>query len=215
LTGKKYSSIFIKFVSSILLTCAAYNCILKKITALFIIILFLFNLFGYRIVVDYMQQKADAQLEASLDNNAYDDSQLIELKVPINVPYQTNWSAYQRFDGEVEVNGVLYKYVKRKVVNDTLYVMCIPNTKKMHLQSAKDDFFKISNDLLQNNSSKKSDNSKSNLAKVQLSDYIQYLSSINRISFSNNQACWLPVKFQKTPSSPHVSPEQPPDSNIG
>ena len=193
---------------------ALYNCILKKITALFIIILFLFNLFGYRIVVDYMQQKADAQLEASLDNNAYDDSQLIELKVPINVPYQTNWSAFQRFDGEVEVNGVLYKYVKRKVVNDTLYVMCIPNTKKMHLQSAKDDFFKISNDLLQNNS-KKSDNSKSNLAKIQLSDYIQYLSSINRISFTNNQNCWPPVRFQKTLSSPNVSPEQPPDSHIG
>jgi len=193
---------------------ALYNCILKKITALFIIILFLFNLFGYRIVVDYMQQKADAQLEASLDNNAYDDSQLIELKVPINVPYQTNWSAFQRFDGEVEVNGVLYKYVKRKVVNDTLYVMCIPNTKKMHLQSAKDDFFKISNDLLQNNS-KKSDNSKSNLAKIQLTDYIQYLSSINRISFTNNQNCWPPVRFQKTLSSPNVSPEQPPDSHIG
>ena len=165
-------------------------------------------------MVDYLQQKADAQLEASLDNNSYDDSQLVELKVPINVPYQTNWAAFQRFDGEVEINGILYKYVKRKVVNDTLYVMCIPNTKKMHLQSAKDDFFKISNDLIQNNNSKKSDNSKSNTFKNQLSDYIQSLSSVNNNSLADSQSFWLPVKFQNTLSSPHISPEQPPDVNL-
>ena len=106
------------------------------------------------------------------------------------------------------------KYVKRKVVNDTLYVMCIPNTKKMHLQSAKDDFFKISNDLIQNNNSKKSDNSKSNTFKNQLSDYIQSLSSVNNNSLADSQSFWLPVKFQNTLSSPHISPEQPPDVNL-
>ncbi len=165
-------------------------------------------------VVEYMQQKADNQLEACLDNNSYDDSQLIELKVPINVPYQTNWSTFQRYDGEIEINGLLYKYVKRKVANDTLYVMCIPNTKKMHLENAREDFFKISNDLMQSNSSKKSDNSKSNTFKNQLTDYIQYLSSVNNNSLSNSQNFWLPVKFQNTLSSPHLSPEQPPDERL-
>ncbi|HEX7457204.1 MAG TPA: hypothetical protein VF301_02115, partial [Ginsengibacter sp.] len=104
---------------------------MKKVAALFFIALFLFNLFGYRLVVQYMQQKVSNQLEASLDKNLYSDAQLIELKVPMNLPYQTNWSAYQRYDGEIEVDGIMYKYVKRKVANDTLYLMCIPNTKKM------------------------------------------------------------------------------------
>ena len=120
---------------------------MKKATALFFITLFLFNLFGYRLLVEYMQHKASDQLEAKLDKNLYDESQLIELKVPINLPYQTNWSAYQRFDGEIEIDGIMYKYVKRKVANDTLYVMCIPNTKKMRLETAKNDFFKLSNDF--------------------------------------------------------------------
>ena len=94
-----------------------------------------------------MQHKASDQLEVRLDKSLYDESQLIELKVPMNLPYQTNWSAYQRFDGEIEVDGIMYKYVKRKVANDTLYLMCIPNTKKMRLETAKNDFFKLSNDL--------------------------------------------------------------------
>src|SRR6185503_8830045 len=84
--------------------------ILKKTTALFFITLFLFNLFGYRFVFTYMQQKASDQLEVKLDKSLYDESQLIELKVPMNLPYQTNWSAYQRYDGEIEVEGIMYKY---------------------------------------------------------------------------------------------------------
>ena len=47
-------------------------------------------MFGYRLVVDYMQQKLNDQLEARLDNNVYDESQLVELKIPMHLPYQTS-----------------------------------------------------------------------------------------------------------------------------
>lgn len=185
--------------------------VLKKITALFFLTLFLFNLFGYRLVVDFMQQKLNDQLEARLDNNAYDESQLVELKIPIHLPYQASWTSYQRFNGEIEINGILYKYVKRKMANDTLFLMCIANTKKMHLETAKDDFFKISNDLAQNNNSKKSDNSKSAFKNLQ-SEYDRYSVVLNSISpVSRQQNSWLPVQSQKLLSSPHISPEQPPD----
>ena len=86
---------------------------------------------------DYFEKLAKAQLEFSLDNNAYDESQLIELKVPVHLPYQGNWTNFQRYDGEINLNGVVYKYVKRKLANDTLYLKCIPDTKKMNLQKAK------------------------------------------------------------------------------
>jgi hypothetical protein len=184
----------------------------KKVTALFFITLFLFNLFGYRIVVQYMQQKASSQLEAKLDRNLYDESQLLELKVPVNLPYQTNWSAYQRFDGEIEVDGIMYKYVKRKVANDTLYLMCIPNTKKMSLETAKNDFFKLSNDLTQNNNSKKSDNSKTISFKSLQGEYDQYSFVLNALSaYNNNTNSRPPMNSGNLISSPHISPEQPPD----
>src|SRR5450432_1602469 len=139
-------------------------------------------MFGYRLVVNYMQQKLNDQLEARLDNNAYDESQLVELKIPIHLPYQTSWSSYQRFNGEIEINGILYKYVKRKVANDTLFLICIANTKKMHLQTAKDDFFKISNDL-QNNNSKKSGSSRITFKNLQ--------GEYDRHSFVLNTLCLL------------------------
>lgn len=159
-----------------------------------------------------MQQKVSHQLEATLDKNLYDESQLIELKVPINLPYQTNWSAYQRFDGEIEIGGMLYKYVKRKVANDTLYLMCIPNTKKMNLETAKNDFFKLSNDLTQDNNSKKSDNSKTISFKSLQGEYDEYSFQLNALfALENINNLWPLTGSINLLSSPHISPEQPPD----
>ena len=185
---------------------------MKKAAALFFITLFLFNLFGYRLVVQYMQQKVSNQLEASLDKNLYSDSQLIELKVPMNLPYQTDWAGYQRYDGEIDVDGIMYKYVKRKVANDTLYLMCIPNTKKMSLETAKNDFFKLSNDLTQNNNSKKSDNSKTISFKNLQGEYDEYSFVLHTLNiYDNNMNSRPAMNSENLISSPHVSPEQPPD----
>lgn len=158
-----------------------------------------------------MQDKVSDQLEARLDKNLYDESQLVELKIPMHLPYQTNWSSYQRYDGEIEVDGMMYKYVKRKVANDTLYVMCIPNTKKMHLETAKNDFFKMSNDL-QTDNSKKSGDSKTISFKSLQGEYDAYsfqLSALLNINTSCN--LWQAGNSKKLLSSPHLSPEQPPD----
>jgi hypothetical protein len=163
-------------------------------------------------VVDYLQQKANTQLVAQLDNNLYKDSQLIELKVPIHLPYLTNWAAYQRYDGEIEIDGMLYSYVKRKVDNDTLYVMCIPNPKKMHLETAKNDFFKITNDLMQNGNSKKPDNSKTISFKNLQGEYDDYSFALNTIiPYKNPGSLRLAYHSSKLLSAPHIFPEQPPD----
>ena len=96
-----------------------------------------------------MQRKADLQLEAKLDKNEYIESQLIVISVPINLPYQTDWVSFERCDGEIEVNGLHYKYVKRKIENGNLILKCIPNDAKERLEAAKNDIFKINNDLEQ------------------------------------------------------------------
>lgn len=155
-----------------------------------------------------MQKAANRQLETALDNNSYDNSQLIEFKVALNLPYQTSNYSYERYNGEIDINGTQYKYVKRKVVDDTLYVMCIPNTKTMHLETAKNDFFKMVNDLGTNKSSKK-DNSKNSF---QQSEYDQYLFTVN--TFSGNNLCnnlWLTAKDKSLTNSVHTAKGQPPD----
>ena len=184
---------------------------MKKLAAILLLAILIFNWIGYRFVVDYMQHKADIQLEARLDKNQYDESQLVELKVAIHLPYQTSWAAYERYDGEITLNGTLYKYVERKVSNDTLYLKCLPNTKKMHLETAKDDYFKNTNDLAQNNNSQKSGNSKTMVFKKLIGDFdepkVLYPGSV---IMEQAQVFGLYVE-QDLLSSPHVSPEQPPD----
>jgi len=184
----------------------------RKIASAILIFILLFNLFGYMFVADYLQQKSDARLEARLDKNNYNESELIELKIPIHLPYQTSWTEFERYDGEVQLNGILYKYVKRKVTNDTLVLLCIPNHQKMELQTAKNDFFKNTNDLAQNNNSKKSDNSKTISFKKLMSEYDEQSFGFNANSAHNaNQNFGFNYIVENPANSPHISPEQPPD----
>ena len=115
-----------------------------------------FNWVGYRLFSDILQHRADAKLEVKLDRNDYKEDQLIEIKIPLHLPYQLNWKAFERFDGEIDVDGIHYKYVKRKVYNDSLILLCLPNESKQNLEKARDDYFKNVNDI-DPSSQKKSD----------------------------------------------------------
>lgn len=56
------------------------------------------------------------------------------------MPYQVSWTAFERVDGEVTINGVIYKYVKRKVEDGQLILLCLPYYKKMSLVHASAEF---------------------------------------------------------------------------
>lgn len=184
---------------------------MKKFSSILLIALFLFNFFGYRFVFNYQQKQADLRLEASLDKDDFNEADLITVTVPLSVPYQNNQQNFERVDGELKIDGKLYKYVKRKISQGQLVLLCLPNNDKMKLQSAKEEFFKYANDLVQNNSSNKSSHTKSGIFKNILGEYDHHhLAYPAAIAFVNvgfsilNQSNYLP-------SSPHRSPEQPPE----
>jgi hypothetical protein len=169
------------------------------------------NFIGYRIVYNYAQQHADIQLEAALDRNIYNESDLITIKVPLSLPYQTEQAEFQRVDGEINFNGKILKYVKRKISEGNLILLCLPDYNKMRLAKEKDDFYKESNSLAQNSNSKKQENSKGNSFKNLLSEYDQpYYSFVVTLleehvsnSFLNHQVALS--------AFPHSTPEQPPE----
>lgn len=148
------------------------NC-LKKIASILLLAILFFNWYGYRILSDILQQQSDTKLEAKLDRNDYDESALIELRVPINLPYHNDWKDFERYNGTIEINGIHYNYVKRKVEKGELVLLCLPNDEKQHLQSARDQFFKLVNDLQQPESGKKSSPSSSISFKSITSEYQQ------------------------------------------
>jgi hypothetical protein len=119
----------------------------RKVVAILLLALHLFNLGGYQLVFSKASKAASDRFISRLDNKEYSDSELIEVKVPVNLPYQSNWSDFERYDGEVQIAGVHYNYVKRKLYNDTLILMCIPNAEQMKIASAKEAFFSLVNNL--------------------------------------------------------------------
>ncbi len=132
---------------------------LKKLSAILLLIIFLFNTVGYRLLISFVQNRTDEAMEARLDQGNYNDDELLAIRIPVNMPYQTNQSGYERVNGEINFQGKLYKYVKRIVQNDTMTLMCIPHEEKAKLQESANNYFGGVNDLAGNtsNNSKKAD----------------------------------------------------------
>ncbi len=122
--------------------------ILRRIISILLLGILLFNWVGYRMFTSFLEDKASAQFEVQLDRNEYNEDQLLSIKIPvIHLPYYTNSKSFDRVNGEIEVQGMLYKYVKRRIFNDSIEVLCIRDESAMQLHSAKDDFFKLINGL--------------------------------------------------------------------
>lgn len=107
----------------------------------------LFNLAGYSLLFQYFISKADLQLVKQLDEKRYNNNDLLEVKVPLNMPYINDTKDFERVDGQLEYKGVHYNYVKRKVTGDTLYMLCLPNVSKTKLYAAKNNYSKEVNDI--------------------------------------------------------------------
>jgi hypothetical protein len=185
---------------------------LKQLSAILLIALFLFTQFGYSFVFDYAQQQSDVALEVSLDKDEYNEADLLTIKVPLSLPYVNSQANFERVNGEIEVDGKIYKYVKRKIADGQLVLLCIPDYNKMKLQNAKEEFYKYANDLVQNNNSKKSDHSKSVTFKKVLSDFYTNENAYSTRANGMSQTTYNHLaRVTHLPTQPQTSPEQPPE----
>ncbi|MBC7851365.1 MAG: hypothetical protein H7Y31_16600 [Chitinophagaceae bacterium] len=184
---------------------------MKKIAAILLTALLFFNWYGYRLVSDILQDRSDSKLEARLDKNEYDESQLVELRVPMNLPYHNDWSEFERFNGVIEIDGVHYNYVKRKVDKGELVLLCLPNNEKQLLQSARDNFFKLVNDLQQPSSGNKSEKGNTAAFKSLFAEYQQEKNNwtVAEVLFSTE--LFSISKPKCSLSGFATSPEQPPE----
>ena len=145
---------------------------MKKTAAILLLGIFVFNLFGYRIWLSYLENKANRSLETAMDNNQYHEEELVSIKRAIDLPYYNNTKEFSRLDGEIEVNGMYYKYVKCRIYNDSLELLCLPNAQKTKIVQAKDDFFKITADI-QKKSTEKNKSNPGNSLKKMLSEFVK------------------------------------------
>lgn len=145
---------------------------MKRLTAICFLCLLLFNIAGYRLWFYYAEQRATTQLEAHLAVDAYDASELITLTVPLSLPYQTDWSHWEKVRGTVRIDGITYQYVQRKVVNGQMMLQCIPNKQQAKIESARDRFVALANSFQADGSHKQDASSKMvKITKPSLTDY--------------------------------------------
>src|SRR5207237_1391382 len=109
----------------------------------------LFNLTGYTLLFQYHMDKTDQVITERINASKYNDDELLQVQIPLHMPYVIN-SDFERVDGQLEFKGIQYNYVKRKVSNDTLYLLCLPNKAKTELAKAKSNFTKAVNDIPSN-----------------------------------------------------------------
>ena len=175
--------------------------------AILFLAVLLFNLCGYRLVIDYLQQRHDATFTAQLDNEEYNNADLISIKTALSLPYYNASMDFERVDGSINIDGVQYNYVKRRIVADSLELLCLPNTGKQKLQTAKADFFKITNDLQRENGKKSA-----NIIKAVLPEYCDALLSYSLQALQEMQQKHRFSNTRFTNSLFAATPEQPPET---
>jgi hypothetical protein len=94
-----------------------------------------------------LRYHAKTEISQRLDAELYSESEMITFKVPLVVPYGVDSKDYERIHGEFEHNGEFYKLVKQKLLNDTLYVVCLNNQTEKKLVTDMTNFIKLSTDL--------------------------------------------------------------------
>lgn len=120
---------------------------MKKLAAILLLAIFAFNLFGYKLWSYFAEQQAYVQLTQKLDSNNYNEEDLLLVIKPVNLPYYNNTADFTSAEGETEINGVIYRYVKYRIHNNQLEMLCLPDNKKTNIREAKHNYFSATADI--------------------------------------------------------------------
>ena len=158
-------------------------------------------------MLDCIQNQQEITLASKLDKSQYNDKELISIKTPLNLPYYSSSPSYERAYGSVNVNGVEYEYVKRRVYNDTLELLCLPNHEKTKLQAAKNDFVKLSVDGQPSQSNKKS----AEITKISLPDFSQEMNTFSMTAITVADHNYFLSNFNFISADHSLCQYQPPE----
>lgn len=119
---------------------------MKKLTTILLTALLLLHVLGYYGLFIGLRYHNTQTLVQRLDSDRYDASEAITLKIPLAVPYRVDDSGYERIDGEFEHQGELYRMVKQRLSNDTLYMVCVKDHQGSRISKALKDYVKTFSD---------------------------------------------------------------------
>jgi hypothetical protein len=118
----------------------------RRIVAIALLLLLLFNVLGFYGIFMGLQYQNRQQLVQRFDTNQYDESQTITFKVPLSIPYAGDRQDYVRVDGEFEHEGEFFHMIKQRLSQDTLYVVCVNDQQSKRIHRAMTDYVKTFSD---------------------------------------------------------------------
>ena len=167
----------------------------------------LFNMVGYRFVFTMLDNVASEKQNAKLDAGDYDEANLIEIKVPLNMPYQNRVTEFERQYGEITVDGVVYAYVKMKVDNNQLILKCIPDVKRQQIKNSENHLAKANSSQDMDNTGKKHHTS---FSKNVISDYDNKNQRFNLLQYTTVLKIIYADFTAFIPEASITPPHQPP-----
>lgn len=120
----------------------AFEISMKRLSAIVFLLVLVFNLYGYRVAVLYLEKKNEAAWEQKLDKQDFKEAELLSIKTKLHLPYYTRTTDFERAYGTITVGNVVYEYVQKRVYQDTLELRCLPNATKTKLQQVKNELTK-------------------------------------------------------------------------
>lgn len=106
---------------------------MKRLFSFFLLFLVLLNAVGYYGLLLIAQEHWGLTATRRIEQNAGELSGQAIFRVPFSVPYATN-TGYTQTNGHITYEGKVYRLVKQKLYNDTLYIVCILDHKSTQLE---------------------------------------------------------------------------------
>ena len=109
---------------------------MRRFFALFLLSIHLFNIGGYSLAFQYFIHRSEVSIIKNIYENKVDATQLVQIKVPVKNKGITDWTDYERVQGQIQLKDGFYNYVGVKMTRDTMYLVCIANSTKTKLFNA-------------------------------------------------------------------------------
>jgi hypothetical protein len=164
---------------------------------------------GYRAWFYYAEKRSDAFMEARLDQEQYNENELILIKIALNNPYQVEQSSYERVNGDINFQGRNFKFVKRQISNGNLNLLCLPDNHKMVLKKAKSDFANAGNEMANTGKSSSRNGMQKNFSS---NDYISECANVQMCKCANEEVIYNSLRSVRFSDPQIASPGKPPQS---
>lgn len=109
---------------------------MKRLFAIFLLSIHLFYTGGYNLVFRYLIHQSETQIVKQIFDDKVSANQLIQIKLPVHMPDIQDWPDYEKLQGQLQLKDRYYNYLGVKLTRDTMYLVCVANSVKSHLENA-------------------------------------------------------------------------------